>query len=132
MSNLLNEKCALTKLRAELEGKRGKLCRSYRGFGHLAQNCRNKREEEKKIVTPQNKFEALSSRVIECGMEERIVRNVRTTAVKCFKYREKGHKCKEYPLWRKKEKKVKRVMHPIQEKAHQQEKRKLVHLKREK
>jgi len=36
MSNLLNEKYALAKLRAELEGRRGKLCRSYKGFGHLA------------------------------------------------------------------------------------------------
>ena len=62
---------------------------------------------------PQNKFEALSNRVMECGVEERIVRNVRTAAVECLKYREKGHKYREYPLWRKKEKKVKRMTYPI-------------------
>jgi len=35
MSNLLNEKYALAKIRAELEGKKGKLYRRYKGFGHL-------------------------------------------------------------------------------------------------
>jgi len=61
MSNLLNEKHALAKLRAELEGRKGKLCRYCKGFGHLAQNCRNRKEEEKRAETPQNKFEVLRS-----------------------------------------------------------------------
>jgi len=77
------------------------------------------------VATPQNKFEILSSRVMQCGMEGRIVRSMRTAAVKCFMCGEEGHKCREYPLWRKKEKKVERVAHPVQGKAHQQEKRKL-------
>jgi len=61
MSNLLREKCALAKLRVELEEKKGKLCRNCKGFGHLAQNCRNRKEGEKEARVPQNKFEVLKS-----------------------------------------------------------------------
>jgi len=74
MSNLLKEKCALTKLKEKLKGKREKLCRSCKEFGHLAQNCRNKVGREKRKIVPQNKFEILSSRVIQCGVEERAIR----------------------------------------------------------
>jgi len=98
MSNLLNEKHALAKLRAELKGRRRKLCRSCKEFRYLAQNCRNKREGEKGIAMPQNKFEALSSRVMQCRVEKRIVRNVRMIVIECFKCGEKGHKCRECPL----------------------------------
>jgi len=61
LSNLLREKHALTKLRVELEGRKRKLCRSCKEFGHLAQNCRNRREKEKGAEMPQNKFEILKS-----------------------------------------------------------------------
>jgi len=61
LSNLLREKRALAKLRVELEGRKGKLCRSCKGFRHLVQNYRNRREEEKGAETPQNKFEILRS-----------------------------------------------------------------------
>jgi len=120
MSNLLREKRALAKLRVELEGRRGKLCRSCKGFGHLARNCRNRKEEGKRAETSQNKFEVLRSRVMQCGVEERVVRSTRTVVVRCFKCGEEGHKCRECPLW---EKKMKRVAHPNRGKAHQEERR---------
>jgi len=52
MSSLLKKKYTLTKLREELEGRKRKLCRSCKGFGHLVQNCRNKKEEEKGAEMP--------------------------------------------------------------------------------
>jgi len=36
LSNLLKEKHVLAKLREELKGRKGKLCKSYKKFGHLA------------------------------------------------------------------------------------------------
>ena len=92
LSNLLREKHALAKLRVELEGRKGRLCRSYKGFGHLVRNCRNGRGEEKGVEMPQNKFEVLRSQVIQCGIEERVVRSMRMEAVRCFKCEKKGHK----------------------------------------
>ena len=119
MSNLLNEKRALAKLRAELEGRKGKLCWCCKGFGHLVRNCRKQKETEKGVTMSQNKFEVLKSRVMQCGIEERAVRSMRTVAVRCFKCREEGHKCRQCPLWVKK-KETARVVRP--QKA-QQEKR---------
>jgi len=120
MSTMLKEKCALAKLRAELEGRKGKLCRYCKKFGYLARNCRNRKEGEKRAEMLQNKFEILRSWVMQCGVEERIVRSMKTVVVKCFKYGEEGHKCRECPLW---EKKLKRVTHPDGGKAHQEERR---------
>jgi len=64
ISNLLNEKHTLAKLRAELKERKGKLYRCCKEFGHLANNCRSKEKEEKGIAVPQNKYEVLRSRVI--------------------------------------------------------------------
>jgi len=120
LSNLLREKCALAKLREELEGRKGKLCRSCKRFRHLAQNCRNKEEEKRGTTVPQNKYEVLKSRVMQCGVEERVVRSVRRTVVRCFKCGEERHKCRECPLW---ERRSKRVAHPKEGKVHQGERR---------
>jgi len=125
MSNLLNEKRALAKLRAELEGRKGKLCQCCKKFRHLARNCRNRRGEEKGTVISQNKFEILSSRVMQCGVEEKTIRSIRTLGVKCFRCREEGHKCRECPLWKK------RPAHPVKGKAQEGERR-LRRMKKEK
>jgi len=53
---------------------------------------------------------------MQCGVEERMIRRVGVVKVKCFKYGEKGYKCRECPLW-------KRVAHVAKpQKAHQQKK----------
>jgi len=57
---------------------------------------------------------------MQCGVEEKVVRSTRMVVVKCFKCGEKGHKCRECPLW---ERKLKRVARPDGGKAHQGEKR---------
>ena len=103
MSNLLKEKCVLTKLREKLEERKGKMCRSCKGFRHLVHNCRNKKEEEKGTIVPQNKFEVLGSRVMQCEVEEKTIRRHKVVVVEHFKCGEKGHKCRECPLWEKKE-----------------------------
>jgi len=131
MSNLLNEKRTLAKLRAELEGRRGKLCQYCKGFGHLAHNCRNKKEGEKGTTIPKNKFEILKTRVMQYGVKERIVRKQKMVAVECYKYGRAGHKCRECPLWKEtacvaKPQKLQqkgRPAHPVREKAQEGEKR---------
>jgi len=92
LSSLLKEKRALAKLRVELEGRKGKLCRSCKGFGHLARNYRNRKEGKKGVEIPQNKFEVLRSRVMQCGVEERVVRSMKMALVKCFRCGDKGRR----------------------------------------
>ena len=117
MSNLLKEKHALAKLREKLEERKGKICRSCKEFRHLACNYRNKKEGEKGITVPQNKFEVLGSRVMQCGVEEKTIRRHEVVVVERFKCGKKGHKCRECLLWEKKE----RVAHVAKsQKVHQQ------------
>jgi len=71
MSSMLKQKQSLTRLREELKKRKEKLCFSYKKFGHLAQNYRNREGEEKGKAIPQNKFEVLSSQVMQYGVEER-------------------------------------------------------------
>jgi len=126
MSKMLREKHTLAKLREELERRREKLCFSCKGFGHLVRNCKKQKEEGKRTVVPQNKFEVLRSRIMQCGVEKRTIRRIGVVEVECFKCREKGHKYKEYPLWVRKEKAVhmarpqkaqqkERPAHPVRE-----------------
>ena len=120
MSSLLKEKRALAKLREELEERKGKHCRSCKGFRHLARNYRNRKEGEKGAEMPQNKFEVLRSRVMQCGVEEKAVKSMRTVVIRCFKCGEEGHKCRECSQW---EKKVKRVARPNERKVYQEKRR---------
>jgi len=91
---MLKEKHALAKLRAELEGRKRKMCFEYKKFGHLACNCRNKGVEKKKTSAPQNRFEVLSSRVMRCRVEIRKQERERKEeeAIRCFKCREEEHR----------------------------------------
>jgi len=116
MSSLLKEKCALTKLRVELERRKEKLCRKCKGFRYLAYNCRNEKEEGKGTTISQNKFEILRSRVIQCEVEERVIRRQKSVMVKYVKCGKKGHKYKKCLLWMRKE----RIAHIAKpQKAHQ-------------
>jgi len=92
---MLKQKHSLTKLREELEERREKLCFNCKKFGHLAQNCRNKKRKEKGRVIPQNKFDMLSSKVMQCGVEEKTIRRQEVVGVECFKCGKKEHKCRE-------------------------------------
>jgi len=60
MSNMLNQRHALAKLRAELEGREERICRKCGRFGHLAWKYRSEEEQKKKIVVV-NRFEVLES-----------------------------------------------------------------------
>ena len=61
MSDMLNERHALAKLRAELERRERRLCRHCGRFGHLAWKWRSGEEQKKKERTEGNKFEVLRS-----------------------------------------------------------------------
>jgi len=47
MGEMLNQQCALAKLRAEIEDRKERVCWRYKRFGHLVYNYRNKKGEEK-------------------------------------------------------------------------------------
>ena len=99
MSGLLNQKYALTKLRAELEERKERMCWYCRKFGHLAHNCRNKRGETKGKPILQNKFEMIASKVIQYRVREKVKvrRQEIVEEVKYFRYWEVGHYKWKYP-----------------------------------
>ena len=91
MSDMLNQRHALTKLRTKLEGREERICRRCGRFRHLIWKCRSGEEQKKKkIVT--NRFEALGSRIIQCRVKELRRQEIVKEAVRCFGCGEEGHK----------------------------------------
>ena len=72
MSEMLNQWCALTKLRTEIERREGRVCWECKRFGYLACNCRNRKEEMKGKLILQNKFEMIVSRVMQCRVRKEV------------------------------------------------------------
>ena len=91
MSNMLNQRCALAKLKAELEGREGRICRRCGRFGHLAWKCKSGEEQRKEKVVA-NRFEALGSWVMKCGVRKLRRQEIVKEAVRCFGCGEEGHK----------------------------------------
>ena len=112
MSNMLNQRQALAKLRAELEGREGRLCRQCGRFRHLAQKCRSGEEQKKKTVMG-NRFEVLKSQVMQCGVKE--VRRQETVmeGVRCFRCGEKGHKKWECPQMKERKREEMAPLHEV-------------------
>ena len=50
----------------------------------------------------QNKFEVLTSRVMQCNVREMMIRKQEMVRVECFKCGKEGHKCRVSPLERRK------------------------------
>jgi len=71
LSSMLKQKQFLARLREKLKERKRKLCFSCKKFGHLARNYRNIGREEEGKAIPQNKFEVLSSWVMQYGVEKR-------------------------------------------------------------
>ena len=70
INRILNQQSTLIKLRAKIKEKKGRVYQKYKRFGHLAHNCRNRKEKMKGKPTFQNKFKIIASRVIQCGVKE--------------------------------------------------------------
>jgi len=100
MSNMLKQRYALAKLRAELEDREGRICRKCGRFGHFTRKCRSGEKQEKKVVGG-NRFKVLKSRVMQCGVREVRRQEVVREEAKCFGCGEKGHKKWECPNMRK-------------------------------
>ena len=109
MSDMLNQKQALAKLRAELEGREGRICRKCGRFGYLAWKCRN-REEPKQKAVRENRFEVLRSQVMQYGVREVRRQEVMRNVVKCFGCGEEGHK--KWECLQKKERKREKTAPP--------------------
>jgi len=94
MSGMLKTRQALAKTRSELEGREGRKCWGCREFGHLAKNCRNKGGRVKKEMKKGgNRFKALASRVMQCGVREvrKIAQQEGEEVVQYFRCWGRGH-----------------------------------------
>jgi len=71
---------------------------------------------------------------MQYGVREKMIRRVGAVEVKCYKCREMEHKCKECPLWEKKERvartaklqktyQKRELAHPMKKKVQEEERR---------
>jgi len=93
MSGMLNQQYTLIKLRAEIEGRKRRVCWRCKRFRYLACNYRNKNVKEKEKPISQNKFEVIANRVIQCRVEKeiKVKRQEIIEEVKCFRCWSIGH-----------------------------------------
>ena len=127
MGSMLNQQYALAKLRGKIEGREERVCWGCRKFGHLACNCRNKKEEEKGKPIPQNRFEVIASRVMQYGVRGEVkVRKQKIVeeGVQCFRCQRMGHYKWECPnIKKEKKKRSKEVAYTVSLQKVQQEER---------
>ena len=126
MSSILNQKKVLAKLRAELEGREERKCWECKRFGHLTHNYRNQGRKKKGKTIPQNKFEILASRVMQCGVKEKVKVRWQETeeGVRCFRCWEMGYfkwECPRIEVERRR--KEKKAVHVTRPQKAQQDKR---------
>ena len=77
---------ALTKLRAEIEKRKERVCQECKRFGYLVHNCRNRKEEMKGKPISQNEFEVIKSRIMQCRVREEVRRQeTGEKKVQCFR-----------------------------------------------
>jgi len=93
MSSLLNQKCTLSKLKAELERRKERMCWCCKKFGYLAHNCRNRNQKKKRKLVSQNRFEVLASKVMRYSVREgvEVRRQEVVEGVQYFRYRGIGY-----------------------------------------
>jgi len=97
--------------------------RKYRKSGYLAHNCRNRKKETKGKPISQNKFEMITSRVIQCGVKEEVTirrQKMVEKGVQCFRCWRVGYYKWEYPNIEveRKKKREKEAVHPTEGKVH--------------
>ena len=89
MSRMLNQWHALAKLRAEIEGRKERVYWKCKRFRYLVHNCRNRKKEIKKKLAPQNKFEVIANRVMQCRVREAVSvrrQEMEEKGIQCFRY----------------------------------------------
>ena len=74
MSRILNQWYILAKLRAEIKRRERRVCRECKRFRYLVCNCRNRKGKMKGKPIPQNKFEIIANRVMQCRVREKVRR----------------------------------------------------------
>ena len=75
------------------------MCWECRKFRHLAYNYRNKKEKTKGKLIPQNRFEVIVSKVIQCGVKEEVKvrkQEIVEEGIQCFRYWEVEYYKQEY------------------------------------